>query len=141
MISNMPAADVLWLDQATQLCARIQCSEIGEEIDVARAIVTCLASFERGGNQPIDFAPDLEVSPDQANEAIAIAVIRAIRGQASYMVSRNVAGESIATIVHENFGGEATFIGQSEALALSGAFLQAHIQAKSDEIGVKLEDT
>ena len=33
MISNMPAADVLWLDQATQLCARIQCSEIGEEIE------------------------------------------------------------------------------------------------------------
>lgn len=139
MTTKAPAADILWLDQATQLCARIQCSESGDEFAVAKAIVGCLETYANGSSQPLDFAPDLTVTPERANEAICIAVIRSIRDRASYLISRNIMGEAIATIVHEDFGDEVTFVGKSEALALLGAFLQGHILAKSHELGITLD--
>lgn len=102
---------------------------------VAQALVRCLNTFTSTSDQPIGFAPDLEVRPERVIEEIALAVIRCIRERASYMISRNTVGESIATIVAEEFGGEVTFIGRSEALALTGALLQALIQVKTSEIG------
>lgn len=138
MTSKAPASDLAWLDQATQLCARIQCSESGDELAVAKAIAACLATYATNSSPPLDFSPDLTIAPELANEAICIAIIRSIRAKASYLISRNIMGEAIATIVHEDFGGEVTFVGKSEALALAGAFLQAHILAKSHELGITL---
>lgn len=138
MRSDAQRTDIAWLDRATHLCARIQDASSSDEIGLAKELGACLSVFE---NQPLSrfaFHSDLAVPADRANETISLAVIRSIRPHAGYMVSRGVEGEAIATIVCEEFCGEVTFTGKSEALALTGALLQGHIRAKAAQIDLDL---
>lgn len=130
-VSKQRAESIALTGKMIELCAKIQEVEVGCEIEIACELETLIAEIPV---QPIFSnrycAPKEDArSPSHQSGLVALSVIYIIRNEASYMLSHNRRGDSIASIALPRAAQDVTFAAVSEGLAMLGAFISVQIAA------------